>query len=390
MQFRTKARAVDLLGKGQIADLPTAITELWKNGYDAYADNLKAELYKEGYNGLSKSYFILSDDGKGMSATDVLDKWLVLGTDSKSRAELEDESEDTLWKRPRIKAGEKGIGRLSVAYLGNPMLMLTKKIGYPLQAVFFDWRLLENYNLFLDDINIPIKSVEKLESLNSEFIELKKMFLTNFDKETDLDDRPIWEGKQTELKSDIISESENSKLEEPILNNIISFFEPEDAHGTMFLVFNPINQIIELAEKDDDNIDEKMFVITSLSGFTNPFKETSINISTVIDIYTESEHYDLLTSLGNFFTRKDFDLADVFISGKFDGKGSFKGKIRIYDQIIDYDYLNPRKRKSTSYYGEIPIELGYSQGEEKSSLLTEQQFTNLKAKANLYGTLYLS
>jgi len=42
MQFRTKARAVDLLGKGQIADLPTAITELWKNGYDAYADNLKS------------------------------------------------------------------------------------------------------------------------------------------------------------------------------------------------------------------------------------------------------------------------------------------------------------------------------------------------------------
>ena len=35
MQFRTKARAVDLLGKGQIADLPTATTELWKNGYDA-------------------------------------------------------------------------------------------------------------------------------------------------------------------------------------------------------------------------------------------------------------------------------------------------------------------------------------------------------------------
>ena len=40
MQFRTKARAVDLLGKGQIADLPTAITELWKNGYDAYADTI--------------------------------------------------------------------------------------------------------------------------------------------------------------------------------------------------------------------------------------------------------------------------------------------------------------------------------------------------------------
>lgn len=389
MQFRTKARAVDLLGKGQIADLPTAITELWKNGYDAYADNLKADLYKEGYNGLSKSYFVISDDGKGMSGTDVLDKWLVLGTDSKSRAELEEESEDTLWKRPRIKAGEKGIGRLSVAYLGNPMLMLTKKIGYPLQAVYFDWRLLENYNLFLDDIIIPIRSVEKTELLNVDFPELKKMFLSNFDKETDSDDKLIWEGKQIELKSDIISETENAVLEEPILNSILSFFGSDDARGTMFLVFNPINQIIELSEKDEDNIDEKMFVITSLSGFTNPFKEKTINISTTINIYTESEQYDLLTSSGNFFTRKDFDLADVFINGKFDGKGGFKGQIRIYDQIIDYDYINPRKRNSTSFYGEIPIELGYSQGEEKSSLLTEQQFASLKAKANLYGGLYI-
>lgn len=389
MQFRTKARAVDLLGKGQIADLPTAITELWKNGYDAYADKLSADLFKEGYGGLSKSYFVISDDGKGMSSTDVLDKWLVLGTDSKSRAELDEESEETLWKRPRIKAGEKGIGRLSVAYLGNPMLMLTKKIGYPLQAVYFDWRLLENYNLFLDDITIPIRSIEKPESIIIDFFELKNMFLSNFDKEFDSDNRPIWEGKQIELKSDIISETEDAILEGAILNSILSFFDSDDAHGTMFLVFNPISQIIELSEKDDDNRDEKMFVLTSLSGFTNPFKEKTIDISTVINIYTESEHYDLLTSAGNFFARKDFDLADVFISGKFDGKGAFNGQIRIYDQIIDYDYLNPRKRKSTSFYGEIPIELGYSQGEEKSSLLTEQQYASLKIKANLYGGLYI-
>ncbi len=162
MQFRTKARAVDLLGKGQIADLPTAITELWKNGYDAYADNLRADLFKAGYNSLKNSYFIISDDGKGMSENDILEKWLVLGTDSKSRAALDIESEETLWKRPRVKAGEKGIGRLSVAYLGNPMLMLTQKIGYPIEALYFDWRLLENYNLFLDDIIIPIYTINSV------------------------------------------------------------------------------------------------------------------------------------------------------------------------------------------------------------------------------------
>ena len=55
-QFRTKARAVELLGKGQIADLPTAISELWKNGYDAYADTLKCELYLPGYKGLNSPF----------------------------------------------------------------------------------------------------------------------------------------------------------------------------------------------------------------------------------------------------------------------------------------------------------------------------------------------
>ena len=204
MQFRTKARAVDLLGKGQIADLPTAITELWKNGYDAYADNLTAEIYLQGYKGLKIPLFVMTDDGKGMSRKDIFEKWLVLGTDSKSRATLEDkESEETLWKKPRIKAGEKGIGRLSVAFLGNPMLMLTKKQGYPLQALFFDWRLLENYNLFLDDVDIPVENIDSINEFSSKFEKLKNDFLKNFEKENDIDGNLIWEFTQSNLKNEI-------------------------------------------------------------------------------------------------------------------------------------------------------------------------------------------
>ena len=82
-QFRAKARAIDLLGKGQIADLPTAITELWKNGYDAYANNLEAFLFCKGYKGLKNPFFIISDDGTGMSENEILNKWMVIGTDAK-------------------------------------------------------------------------------------------------------------------------------------------------------------------------------------------------------------------------------------------------------------------------------------------------------------------
>ncbi|MBR3445679.1 MAG: ATP-binding protein, partial [Prevotella sp.] len=204
MQFRTKARAVDLLGKGQIADLPTAITELWKNGYDAYADNLSAEIFMPGYKGLESPLFVISDDGIGMTQADILDKWLVLGVDSKSRSsQIDVEGEETLWKKPRVKAGEKGIGRLSVAFLGSPMLMLTKKKDYPLQAMYFDWRVLENYNMFLDDVEIPVKSVDISDFRNS-FEDLKKLFLKNLEEpKSNGENRIRWEGEQEILKHSI-------------------------------------------------------------------------------------------------------------------------------------------------------------------------------------------
>lgn len=396
-QFRTKARAVDLLGKGQIADLPTAITELWKNGYDAYADSLKAEVYLEESNSSRKSYFVISDDGKGMSRKDILEKWLVLGTDSKSRAKIEQgESEETLWKRPRIKAGEKGIGRLSVAYLGSPMLMLTKKIGHPIQAMFFDWRLLENFNLFLDDIIIPIAELTTATNFEHVFATLKNEFLKNFDLQKNTDGTIIWEDSQIVLKEIILSSVQGATVDPAITENLLqNIIDTDDHHGTKFLIFEPIQQITQLAEKDDDNLEDIRFVISSLSCFTNSFELSELNnqnrtIRTDFIIHREvGVDYDLLTSQGNFFCAEDFDLSDVLIDGEFDGYGSFKGIIRIYDECISYTYTNPRKKDKRNFYGRIPIKLGYSQGEEKSSLLDEFSFTKLKDKIEAYGGLYI-
>src|SRR5690606_1927998 len=108
-----------------------------------------------------------------------------------------------------------------------------------------------------------------------------------------------------------------------------SFFDSDDSHGTLFLIFNPISQILELSETDDDNLEDRKFVISSLTAFTNPFKDNIIDISTEFNIYKGSESYDLLTSQGLFFDKSDFKLADVYINGEFDGNGSFSGKVRI-------------------------------------------------------------
>jgi signal transduction histidine kinase len=392
MQFRTKARAVDLLGKGQIADLPTAITELWKNGYDAYADNLKAEIYLPGYKGLKNPLFVMTDDGKGMSRKDIFEKWLVLGTDSKSRATLEEkESEETLWKKPRIKAGEKGIGRLSVAFLGNPMLMLTKKHGHPIQALFFDWRLLENYNLFLDDVDIPVENIDSINEFSSKFEKLKNDFLKNFKNENDIDGSLIWESFQSTIKSDIEASVKKCYLpgflEKKLIEDIIHL---EKNSGTKFIIFEPIDQIIELTNSDEDKTEDRLFVLSSLSGFTNVFKDEKLEVRTTIPIYKEEyQNYDFLTSQGNFFNPKDYDLADILIDGVFDGNGNFIGTLKFYDESIDYSYTNPRKKNYKNFYGSFPIKLGYSLGREFSSKLDEESFDKIGEKVKNYGGLYI-
>ena len=177
--FRAKARAVELLGKGQIADLPTAITELWKNGYDAYAKNLECKLFLETYKDNDRPIFVLSDDGFGMSEKDILNKWFVLGTDSKARGE---QIESHFGLDRRIPMGEKGIGRLSVSYLGAQMLMLTKKTNQTANALLIDWRVLDNYDFFLEDLNIPLFQFNSAKAFIQGFEEAQSELLGNFNK----------------------------------------------------------------------------------------------------------------------------------------------------------------------------------------------------------------
>ena len=397
MQFRTKARAVDLLGKGQIADLPTAITELWKNGYDAYADNLTAEIFMSGYKGLKTPIFVISDDGTGMKQSDILDKWLVLGVDSKSRSLPDKEGEDTLWKKPRVKAGEKGIGRLSVAFLGSPMLMLTKKQGYPLQAMYFDWRLLENYNMFLDDVQIPVASVD-VKNFKDSFEKLQKSFLANvaFPDRSNDEIKKLWESSQESLRTTIINSTESITIPAFFEHEVLNSFVESDSHGTKFVIFEPEEQIVHLVDNidGDDEVNDSNFVRTSLVGFTNQFKPESerLPIMCKFPVHKRSDELvssDYFSGSGEFFNEKDYEVADIIIEGKLDGCGSFNGTLNFYGQTINYSYTNPRKKDSRNNYGVIPLKIGYSMGKEEDSYLKGEAWSRINKKVDAYGGIYI-
>ena len=151
-QFKTRARALDLLGRQQIAGIPTAINELIKNAYDAYADHFDASYLRP------KGMLVLRDDGLGMSRTDFENRWLTLGTESKTKGERGRLPLDKD-KPVRPITGEKGIGRLAIASIGSQVLILTRpKYGENKSIVgcFINWELFEIPGVNLEDITIPV------------------------------------------------------------------------------------------------------------------------------------------------------------------------------------------------------------------------------------------
>lgn len=394
--FRAKARAVDLLGKGQIADLPTAIAELWKNGYDAYGDKLEAFLYMERYEGSSDPIFVISDDGTGMSREDILDKWFVLGTAAKSKAEQDKKGEETLNKKPRVKMGEKGIGRLAVAYLGPQMLLLTKKMNHPVEAVFFDWRILENYDLFLSDVNIPLRSIESVSGFERTFEILKREFLGNFPAPKK-DQADPWKDQQI-LRTTIVEDCRNLTVPEFIIEDVIKDLldQPTKSHATRFVVFKPDQQIVDLRNfiKTDENEDYKddisvKHTVSTLVGLFNLFKTDEPEHKTHFWIH-ENNHtgrYDLLNFI-SFFTPVDFDECDHGVDGEFDEEGEFKGQVRIYNKTITHKF-RPIKKKTKTNYGPFKIKLGYVQDRETSSLIKEERKRVFEQKLSFYSGLFI-
>ena len=117
-RFRTSARTVDMLGRQQIAGIPTAISELFKNAHDAYATRVEADFYRP------EQLLVLRDDGLGMTLDDILERWLVLGDRQQTRRRdaAINSVASPLGMQRRIPTGEKGIGRLAIAAIGPQVL----------------------------------------------------------------------------------------------------------------------------------------------------------------------------------------------------------------------------------------------------------------------------
>ncbi len=382
-----------MLGRQQIATIQNAMAELFKNAHDAYADHVQADYFEDAGPG-GEGLVILRDDGVGMTRQDFEDKWLVLGTESK----LGDGRKQQF--RPPNKAnreitGEKGIGRLAIALLGQQVLVLSRAVRadglHDLVVSWLHWGIFELPGLNLEEIDLPVETIDSGEIPSKEtIISLRERLLESIQGLAE--SHPLLDFSQ--LKKDIQSF-------EPDPQYLESFFQEKDENsmslsgdgtGTHFIIA-PANPIIRIELSAEDRLNDHSFRKLLLGFQDHVFgSSTKLNFKTSFRRWVPGalagDEYLLPET---FFTGDELEnSSDHLFSGKIDEFGQFTGNVRIYEN--DYpDHVVPwpdSKGRKTAC-GPFSITFAAVQGLPKETMLPPEIWNSINTKLSTLGSLYL-
>ncbi|WP_351088225.1 ATP-binding protein [Shewanella sp. S1-49-MNA-CIBAN-0167] len=406
VSFQTRARTIDHLGREQIADCPTAISELWKNAYDAYARNVELHIFDG-----EIEVAALIDDGHGMSRLEFEEKWLTIGTESKTSGfEINDNDRDGL--KYRAKQGQKGIGRLSSAALGSLLLIISKRKDNNYVAALIDWRLFENPFMFLQDIRIPIVDFESCHELTDVLPNLFDQMMGNVWGGGDGDD----EGRDSRLTKawQMFSEQEEQEGKEKltkdeIVNTLISdafgerhfdkwpLWQQNVGQGTAMFISN-INDDLrhQLSKKPIQDADgpetvarERFF--QTLSNFTDPFSAANepqaANFCNSVTVWHGPFSRVLIDDVREF-DLKNLEGLEHIIEGEVDSDGYFNGKVKAFG-VWHEDYtVKPKvsyKTRKDSAFGSFHIRLGTFELQVGSTSLSDVMHSAFVQQAEKYA-----
>ena len=129
--FRMHPRVFAALGANLVTDDVVAVIELVKNSFDAFAQNVWVRFSEDPSEG---PLLEITDDGMGMTREIIEDVWCIVATPYK-------DSNPVIKKGDKVRrvVGEKGLGRLSAARLGDRLSMLTQAAQSPCWEVTVDW-----------------------------------------------------------------------------------------------------------------------------------------------------------------------------------------------------------------------------------------------------------
>ncbi|MFT7687806.1 MAG: hypothetical protein ACI9FB_003163 [Candidatus Azotimanducaceae bacterium] len=151
--FRANAHLLKLLGDQLIGDDRLAVFELVKNAYDANATSVDVTLNLQGEN---SNIIIWDHEGFGMTESDILNKWMEIGTNSKRS-----KNKVRTPKLKRLPLGEKGVGRLAVHKLGSQLNIHTRAEDSAEYKISIDWPSLISEAEYIEDTKVSITELDK-------------------------------------------------------------------------------------------------------------------------------------------------------------------------------------------------------------------------------------
>lgn len=376
--FKARARAVDMLGRQQIAGIPTAINELFKNAHDAYAENVIGDYFRE------ENVLVIRDDGVGMTERDFLEKWLVVGTESKVNAASSPDVPDGT-RRPIL--GEKGIGRLAVAAVGPQVMVLTRSTKDRfLTLSLVNWTLFTAPGIDLEEVEIPVRQIPvgQLPDQN----DVRQLVQAIRDNLSLLDGRITENISQTVHHE--ISLLEN--LDPVVLSQRMSGPSLREASGTQFWI-TPTDEMLAFDVSGDPRDEQEASpLFRTLIGFSDTMVPGNPPPPMVAHFYDHRSREVSLDVIGDgeFFTPQDFQLADHQISGRFDEHGQFTGQVSVYGrEPVSHVVPWPGSRGNRTLCGAFELNLAYVQGNKSQSRLGDEDFNRLARKLPRVGGLYV-
>ncbi|AGW13794.1 ATP-binding protein [Megalodesulfovibrio gigas] len=380
--FKARARALDMLGRQQIAGIPTAISELFKNAHDAYADRVEADYYR------TDGLFVLRDNGLGMTEEEFVQRWLTLGTESKITSKNMAKPPVDPSKPYRRLLGEKGVGRLAIAIIGPQVLVLTRaKRDGMLQdtvAAFIHWGLFECAGVDLDQIEIPVRTFSGGVLPNAADLQsMVRLFEDNLARLRNVMDDKVHDRILSDLRQFDLDPSEvDTYLPDMSLTG--------NGHGTHFFI-KPASDMLA-ADIEDDGGDRPSNLVKLLGGFSNTMTpgHTPPVIKPAFRDHKTDDLSDDLIEEGKFFTPEEFRNADHQIAGRFDEYGQFRGSVSVYGQPF-HDHIVSWQggHGFPTRCGPFRIQVAVVQGESRASTLQLEDWNAMCSKMDRFGGLYI-
>ena len=381
--FKTRARTLDMLGRQQIAGIPTAISELFKNAHDAYARHVEIDYYQ------TDGLFVLRDDGLGMTHDEFVERWLTIGTESKLHSAAMTQPVDDPEQERRTMLGEKGIGRLAIATIGSQVLVLTRaKRGgamTDLTAAFVNWSLFECPGVDLEDIRIPTHVFPGGELPTRGDV---SMMVGEFKENNDRLRPRIGDAFHARIAKELAGFLVDPRDIDSYLGNLTL---AGDGCGTHFFIM-PSSDLLESDIEGEPNAQKASPLRKALLGFTNtmtPDHPRAVIQAAFRYHKTEDSTEDLISG-EQFFTAEEYSNADHTVHGRFDEFGQFRGSITIYgEQVTDHVIPWRGSDGNPTSCGPFSISFAAIEVDGKHSTLPPEHHLLMTKKMQQIGGLYI-